>query len=83
MFYCLDAHFYNDIMWDRGKTFARDFQKIHLTRTQFWKLRYLFIPVSFKNGTQHFYHVALCAISPEARTVDYICSGGDRYVLYF
>lgn len=79
MFYTLDQNFYEDIMADKGKSYASKFPIQHLTRDQFWKLRYLFIPISFCHKPQPFYHVALCAISPEARTVEYICSGGDKY----
>lgn len=49
----------------------------YLTRAQFWKLRYLFLLINFVPHKQTDAHVALCAVSPEAKTVDYICSGGD------
>jgi len=48
-----------------------------LGRNQFWKLRYLFIPIKFTPVGQSTLHAAICAISPEAKTVDYICSDGD------
>lgn len=48
-----------------------------LSKEQFWKLRYLFIPISFVPRHQEAAHVAVCAVSPEARSVDYICSGAD------
>jgi hypothetical protein len=48
-----------------------------LSRDQFWKLSYLFIPIKFTPVGQSTLHAALCAISPEAKTVDYICSEGD------
>jgi hypothetical protein len=83
MFYSLQANFYDRLMSGSHEAFARDFTKLTtLTRKQFWKLRYLFIPISFRCNQQPNFHVALCAISPEAGTVDYLCSGGDRYAYH-
>lgn len=48
-----------------------------LSKRQFWKLRYLFVLVNFVPQGQEDAHVALCAVSPEAKSVDYVCSGGD------
>lgn len=82
-FTCLNSNFRKNFEeygaeWLAGLETTRYF-----TRAQFWKLRYLFIPISFvasrhKNKKNVMHHVALCAISPEARTVDYICSAGDK-----
>ncbi|KUJ08551.1 uncharacterized protein LY89DRAFT_788914 [Mollisia scopiformis] len=51
--------------------------RTRLSTSQFWKLRYLFVPISFTPTHQNDAHVAVCAISPEAKLVDYVCSGGD------
>jgi hypothetical protein len=59
-----------------AKTLADEIRG-RLSRQQFWKLRYFFIPVSFVPEYQIDAHVAACVISPEAKTVDYVCSGGD------
>ncbi|KAH9223110.1 hypothetical protein DL95DRAFT_498062, partial [Leptodontidium sp. 2 PMI_412] len=77
-FFFFPSHqtFYNQLMSSTAKEMARETSE-HLTRAQFWKLRYLFILINFVPNLQTDAHVALCAISPEAKTVDYVCSGGD------
>ncbi|KAA8574647.1 hypothetical protein EYC84_003897 [Monilinia fructicola] len=53
------------------------------SRREFWELRYLFITVqsgSDEPGTS-LGHVAVCVISPESKTIDFLCSGGDRGIV--
>jgi len=85
-FYCLDSNFYSWVVGNSAKWVADEFSTYHLDRTQFWKLRYLFIPISFKpkpDAKKSKKHVALCAISPEAKSVEYICSGKDKYEYFY
>lgn len=42
------------------------------------KVRYIFMTIKFIIVGQSKLRSALCAISPEAYTVDYICSDGDK-----
>ncbi|KAI9645521.1 hypothetical protein NHQ30_006263 [Ciborinia camelliae] len=51
-----------------------------LSREAFWQLRYLFIIIQTDASDDPYSpigHVAVCAISPEAKTIDYLCSSGD------
>ncbi|KAL2076153.1 hypothetical protein VTL71DRAFT_1096 [Oculimacula yallundae] len=77
-FFFFPAHqsFIADLMSNSAEKMAKKTSQ-HLTRAQFWKLRYLFIGINFVPNGQSDSHVALCAIAPEAKTVDYVCSGGD------
>ncbi len=75
-FFCFTQNFHTRLMERKPDGMAKETAK-RLSASQFWKLRYLFIPVSFYPLGQNSLHVALCAISPEARTVDYLCCGGD------
>ncbi|CZT40018.1 uncharacterized protein RSE6_00080 [Rhynchosporium secalis] len=77
-FFFFPSHqsFYKNLMINSAEEMAEETSE-HLTRAQFWKLRYLFILINFVPAEQTDAHVALCAISPEAKTVDYVCSGGD------
>ncbi|KAE9372115.1 hypothetical protein N431DRAFT_466398 [Stipitochalara longipes BDJ] len=79
-FFCLSQEFYKDLMSNTPQYVTKKVLK-HLSRSQFWKLRYLFIPVKFTPTRQSTLHAALCALSPEAKTVDYICSNGDTGLL--
>lgn len=48
------------------------------SREEFWQLRYLFAIV--KTGSEHpgqFGHVSVCVISPESKSIDYLCSIDD------
>ncbi|KAG4434858.1 hypothetical protein IFR05_009652 [Cadophora sp. M221] len=75
-FFPSHQNFHNQLMSNTTEEMAQETSE-HLTRAQFWKLRYLFILINFVPNLQTDAHVALCAISPEAKTVDYVCSGGD------
>jgi hypothetical protein len=76
-FFCLYQDFYKDLMANNSQFIMKEISK-RLSRNTFWKLRYLFIPIKFTPIGQSTLHAALCVISPEAKTVDYICSDGDR-----
>ncbi|KAJ5054835.1 uncharacterized protein L3040_001098 [Drepanopeziza brunnea f. sp. 'multigermtubi'] len=77
-FFYFPSHqsFHEQLMENTPAWMKQETEK-YLSKRQFWKLRYLFILVNFVPMYQKDAHVALCAISPEAKTVDYLCSGGD------
>ncbi|PVH86689.1 hypothetical protein DL98DRAFT_582638 [Cadophora sp. DSE1049] len=77
-FFFFPSHqlFYSQLMENTPEEMAEETGK-YLTRAQFWKMRFLFLLINFVPHKQTDAHVALCAVSPEAKTVDYICSGGD------
>ncbi|KAE8449204.1 hypothetical protein EG329_008371 [Mollisiaceae sp. DMI_Dod_QoI] len=75
-YFYLAQDFHRELMARTPQNMANETRK-RLSRRQFWKLRYLFIPISFVPGRQDAAHVAVCAVSPEAKFVDYVCSGGD------
>lgn len=77
-FFCFPSHqsFHQQLMENTPARMRAETEK-YVSKRQFWKLRYLFILVHFVPTHQRDAHVALCAISPEAKTVDYVCSGGD------
>jgi len=82
-FFCFDTGFLDRLREDGGHGLERELQRMgeRLSREGFWRLRYLFIPVRFLLA-QGKAHVALCTISPEARTVDYLCSCGVSILPY-
>ncbi|KAF7868574.1 hypothetical protein EAF04_005105 [Stromatinia cepivora] len=76
MFAFLPSHF-EEAMKKGTKHAAAELTK-KFSREEFWQLRYLFIIV--QSGTElddQSGHVAVCAISPEAKTIDYLCSSDD------
>ncbi|KAH7412569.1 hypothetical protein BKA64DRAFT_770276 [Cadophora sp. MPI-SDFR-AT-0126] len=77
-FFFFPSHqlFYTQLMENSPEEMAEETGK-YLTRVQFWKLRFLFLPINFVPHKETDAHVALCAISPEEKSMDYICSGGD------
>ncbi|CZR53880.1 uncharacterized protein PAC_03762 [Phialocephala subalpina] len=75
-FFYLQQDFHKELIARSSGDMAEQTSK-RLSIKQFWKLRYLFIPISFVPRYQEAAHVAVCAVSPEARSVDYICSGAD------
>ncbi|CAD6447104.1 aa119a22-624e-4a68-ac29-bea4850f3ccc [Sclerotinia trifoliorum] len=76
MFAYLPSHF-EETMRKGPKHAAAELVK-KFSREAFWQLRYLFIIVqSGTNLIQQSGHVAVCAISPEAKTIDYLCSSDD------
>lgn len=77
MFAYLPSSFENAMM--KGPKHGAGELSKRFSREEFWQLRYLFIIVqsgSDDPGTLRG-HVAICAISPEAKTIDYLCSGND------
>lgn len=78
-FYFLPNHhsFHTQLTTLTPEKMAAETEK-KLSRRQFWKLRYLFVAIHFVPSLQEDAHVAFCAVSPEAKTVDYVCSGGDK-----
>ncbi|KAB8301290.1 hypothetical protein EYC80_003172 [Monilinia laxa] len=53
------------------------------SREEFWQLRYLFIVVQsgFDEPGTSLGHASVCVISPESKTIDYLCSSGDRGII--
>ncbi|PMD13957.1 hypothetical protein NA56DRAFT_412256 [Hyaloscypha hepaticicola] len=79
-FFCLYQEFYKNLMGNTPQYMTKQVVRC-LSRRRFWNLRYLFIPIKFTPVGQSMLHAALCAISPEAKTVDYVCSDGDTGLL--
>ncbi|CCD50404.1 hypothetical protein ACHAPC_007397 [Botrytis cinerea] len=76
MFAYWSTHFH-EVMEQGPKHAAAELTK-RFSREEFWQLRYIFFLI--QTGAEergHYGHVAVCAISPEAKTIDYLCSAGD------
>jgi hypothetical protein len=84
LFYCFPPNFRYELREDdseKSEAFSSNHVTPYLTQEQFWRLRYLFIPIIFTwvkkhNGVEQG-HVALLIISPQAKTIDYLCSNDD------
>ncbi|KAJ8070720.1 hypothetical protein OCU04_001091 [Sclerotinia nivalis] len=76
MFAYLPSHFEKTMKKGTKHAVAELTKKF--SREEFWQLRYLFIIVqSGTDRVDQFGHVAVCVISPEAKTIDYLCSSDD------
>ncbi|THV51904.1 hypothetical protein BGAL_0095g00200 [Botrytis galanthina] len=68
---------FHEVMEQGEKHAAAELAK-RFSREEFWQLRYFFFLI--QTGSEErdlFGHVAVCAISPEAKTIDYLCSADD------
>lgn len=84
MFYCFQTDFLFQLREDKSEdshNFLQKFIRPYLTPEKFWKLRYLFIPILYgwtdwRDGSQ-VGHSTMMVISPEAKTMEFLCSNGD------
>ncbi|TGO58559.1 hypothetical protein BOTNAR_0179g00190 [Botryotinia narcissicola] len=68
---------FHEVMEQGEKHAAAELTK-KFSREEFWQLSYFFFLI--QTGSEErdlFGHVAVCAISPEAKTIDYLCSADD------
>jgi hypothetical protein len=77
IFFSLKSKFWRTLGTDGEAWVAARIQQTRLTARQFWLLRYLFIRVQYTlTPPAKLGHIALCVASPEAKTIDFLCSAG-------
>ncbi|TGO86894.1 hypothetical protein BPOR_0268g00080 [Botrytis porri] len=69
--------YFHEVMEQGPKHAAAELTK-RFSREEFWQLRYIFFLIQTGSEERDFFgHIAVCAISPEAKTIDYLCSADD------